>query len=302
MGTDVPSQPINILAVGEVLWDVFPDGPRFGGAPANFACACAGLGWERVRVRLASAVGNDQLGVDAKARLRERSVDVSLMAIRPEPTGQVMVELDDQGRASYRFIEDPAWDHLELSDALLSVAKQADVTYFGTLGQRAELSRKTIRELLNAGSPSCLKVFDINLRPPHWTDDVLLSSFAFANVVKLNDEELPQVGKMLGLPVNERAAMEQLRTKFNLKLVALTRGSTGSLMLDSTGTSHELPAKPVKIVDTVGAGDAFTAALALGLAFGHPLEQLHQSAVNAAAFVCTQAGGTPVFPAGMRFL
>ncbi len=293
------SKPINILALGEVLWDVFPDGPRFGGAPANFACACAEMGGERVHVQLASAVGNDQLGDEARQRLFSQRVDVSLIATRPEPTGQVLVELDAQGRASYLFIEDPAWDHLELNDELLSAARQADVIYFGTLGQRSAVSRETIRSLLKASSPTCLRVFDINLRPPHWTAAVLSSSFDFANVVKLNDEELPHVGKHLDTPTSARFALLELCSRYNLKIVALTRGSNGSMVLDSTGTFHELPAKPVKIVDTVGAGDAFTAALALGLAFGHPLDKLQQAAVDAAAFVCTQPGGTPVFPAGM---
>jgi fructokinase len=272
--------PMTILALGEVLWDVFPDGPRFGGAPANFACACAELGGDGVRVLLASAVGDDDLGKQAKARLRERGVDMSLIATRPEPTGQVSVNLDGEGRASYQFIDNPAWDHLELSPQLLDAAMQADVIYFGTLAQRAEASRNVLRSALHATRPDSLRIFDINLRPPYWTEEIVRESLTFANVVKLNDEELPQLAGLF--PLN--------------KLTALTRGANGSVLTAPDGSTNDFPGEMVSVVDTVGAGDAFTAALALGLSHQIPLEKLHRWASRVAAFVCTQPGGTPVFP------
>lgn len=285
-----------ILALGEVLWDVFPDGPRFGGAPANFACACAELGGGSVRAVLGSAVGRDQLGNEARRRLGEHGVDTALVTTVAAETGQVLVSLDAAGKASYRFIDDPAWDHLTATPELLNTAGQADVICFGTLGQRAPESRDTIRAAVNATRPDALRILDINLRAPHWTADVLLDSLPLANVVKLNDEELPLVAGVLGIQGDETALLDQLRTRFNLKLVALTRGANGSLLLAADGTRSDLAGVPVAVVDTVGAGDAFTAALALGLAFGHPFAVTHRWAADTAAFVCTQPGGTPAFP------
>ncbi len=286
----------SVLAVGEVLWDVFPDGPRFGGAPANFACACAELGGGRVRTCLGSAVGRDDLGDEARKRLAEHGVDTTHLATVAAETGQVFVSLDPAGKASYRFIDDPAWDHLTATPDLLRTAATADVVCFGTLGQRARESREAVRSVVQASRPDCLRVLDINLRPPHWSADVLLDSLALANVAKLNDEELPLVAGVLGVSGDETAVLTHLLSRFALKLVALTRGANGSVLLAADGTRSERPAEAVTVIDTVGAGDAFTAALALGLAFGHPLDRTHRSAGETAAFVCTQSGGTPTFP------
>lgn len=286
----------SVLAVGEVLWDVFPDGPRFGGAPANFACACAELGGGRVRTCLGSAVGRDDLGDEARKRLAEHGVDTTHLATVAAETGQVFVSLDPAGKASYRFIDDPAWDHLTATPDLLRTAATADVVCFGTLGQRATESREAVRSVVQASRPDCLRVLDINLRPPHWSADVLLDSLALANVAKLNDEELPLVAGVLGVSGDETAVLTHLLSRFALKLVALTRGANGSVLLAADGTRSERPAEAVTVIDTVGAGDAFTAALALGLAFGHPLDRTHCSAGETAAFVCTQSGGTPTFP------
>lgn len=286
----------SVLAVGEVLWDVFPDGPRFGGAPANFACACAGLGGANVRAYLGSAVGNDELGDEARRRLAERGVDTPHVQTVAAETGQVLVSLDAAGKASYRFIDDPAWDHLGATPDLLATAATADVVCFGTLGQRARESRHAVRSVVQSSRPDALRMLDINLRPPHWSADVLLDSLALANVVKLNDEELPQVAGVLGISGDDVAVLGQLLSRFDLRVVALTRGANGSLLLAADSTRSELPAEAVTVIDTVGAGDAFTAALALGLAFGHPLDAVHRWAAEIAAFVCTQPGGTPTFP------
>jgi fructokinase len=137
---------------------------------------------------------------------------------------------------------------------------------------------------------------DINLRTPHWSADVLSDSLTLATVAKLNDEELPQVAGVLGITGDETAVLSALLSRFALRLVALTRGANGSLLLAADGTRSELPAEPVPLIDTVGAGDAFTAALALGLALGRPLDTAHRWAADTAAFVCTQPGGTPTFP------
>jgi fructokinase len=285
-----------ILALGEVLWDIFPDGPRFGGAPANFACASAELGAEKVRAMLVSDVGPDDLGTQALARLSSHGVDNSFVTIHERPTGQVLINLDSQGRASYRFVEDPAWDHIGVTPALLATAKSADVIHFGTLGQRAPESRWAIREILAVASPTCLRVLDINLRAPHWSKDVILESLQRANVLKLNDEELPVIAQLLGLVGSETELLHQLLAKFSLKLVALTRGANGSRLLVADGTNSDVSSMKVAIIDTVGAGDAYTAALVLGLTHGLALDAINAWASEVAAFVCTQPGATPTFP------
>ncbi len=290
------NQPVSIFALGEVLWDVFDDGPRFGGAPANFACACAELGVGIAHVSLVSAVGNDPLGDDARTLLNSHLVDTRHLAESPFPTGQVFVKLDNEGRATYRFLENTAWDHIPTTSDLLKSIQQADVVCFGTLGQRSAISAESIRTLVQAAPPNALRVLDLNLRPPFWNDETIFASIALANVLKLNDEELPILAERVGITGSEDQIMQALIEKYDFKVVALTRGAKGSLILTSAKECSELGSKPVQIVDTVGAGDAFTAGLVLGLVSGAPLEKIHEFASEVAAFVCTQSGGTPHFP------
>lgn len=289
-----------IVGLGEVLWDVFADGPRFGGAPANFACSAAELAGRSAHVCIVSAVGDDELGRQAVLSLREHAVDTAHLQTAPRPTGRVMVQLDDQGRASYVFDSDTAWDNLQWSPVLESLAKRTTAVCFGTLGQRSALSRETIRQFVRATPPECLRVLDINLRPPYWTTDIVLESLPLANVLKLNDGELLVLGKRLGLSGSHRIQLQQLMKQFSMKLVALTRGSLGSLLLRAEGGSSDHSGHPTGIADTVGAGDAFTAALVLGLLQGQPLGEINARANRVAAWVCSQPGATPRFPEELK--
>ncbi len=192
-------QPFRIAGLGEVLWDVFPDGPRFGGATANFACSVAAIGAEDVRANLISAVGNDGLGNQSLQELSNRSVEISKVFRTPQPTGQVFVELSSDGQPSYRFLENTAWDNIPSSPQLLDAMQSLDAVCFGTLGQRSAVSRETIRQCVLAirdsaiatdrdpqfASPNRLRILDINLRPPYWDDNVILESLPLANVLKL---------------------------------------------------------------------------------------------------------------------
>jgi fructokinase len=285
-----------IIGLGEVLWDVFPDGPRFGGAPANFACSAAGVGGNAVQVSMVSAVGNDDLGRKGLEELRKRRVDISHVSQLDRPTGQVLVQLDAQGQASYRFLEDTAWDNVAWTADLQHLASKADAVCFGTLGQRSVVSRETVRKFVTATPHDCLRILDINLRPPYWDDAVILESLPLANILKLNNDELPVVASLLSLQGSEEELIKLLLRKYSLQLIALTRGSHGSLLLDNNGARSELPGQKIKVVDTVGAGDAFTAALTVGLLRGQPLAEVHAWADRVAAFVCTQPGATPEFP------
>jgi fructokinase len=286
-----------VVGLGEILWDVFPDGPRFGGAPANFACHAAQLGAQAFMV---SAVGQEELGTKALKALQDKGVETSHVTRSEFPTGIVTVQLDEAGKASYVFASNTAWDHLEWTEELKSLADQTDAVCFGSLGQRSEESRRTIQRFVEAVSPeTAIRIFDINLRPPFFSDDVILESLQLANVLKLNDDELPILSAMCGVQGSETEQMQELSRRYGLKLVALTRGERGAVLIQEEEIS-EHPGVPTKVADTVGAGDAFTAALAMGLLNQEPLDAINQRASRIAAFVCSQPGATPEILAELK--
>lgn len=288
--------PAIIVGLGEVLWDVFPDGARFGGAPANFACSAAGLAADSANVCMVSAVGTDELGRRAVQEIADHGVDPTYVARLDRQTGRVDVQVDDAGHASYEFAADTAWDQLDWSAELHDLAARTDVVCFGTLGQRSEQSRKAIRSFVAATPETCLRIFDVNLRPPFWDDDVIRRSLLFSNALKCNEDELPVLARIFDLAGSDRDMLTQLAQRFRLRLVALTRGGDGSLLVTESGEVSDLPGIETQVVDTVGAGDSFTAALALGFLNRLPLATTHVWASKVAAFVCSQAGATPVIP------
>lgn len=286
-----------IVGIGEILWDVFPDGPRFGGAPANFACHAAGHG---AAAEMVGAVGADDLGRQALEILRQRGVGTGAVQRHDDrPTGTVTVSLDSDGHASYVFAADAAWDALEWSDALADLAGQASAVCFGTLGQRGERSRRTIQRFVSATMPTALRVFDVNLRPPFFDDSVILESLALANILKLNDDELVVLSNLCGLSGSELERAQALADRFALRAVALTRGRKGALLVQGR-EYHEQAGEAVPVVDTVGAGDAFTATLVVGMLAGHTLEAINRDACRVAGFVCSQPGATPTIPNHLR--
>ena len=289
-----------IVGLGEILWDVFPDGARFGGAPANFACSAAGLAAGSARVGMAGAVGRDDLGQRALAELTSRGVAVTAVAVLPQPTGRVDVTVDLAGHASYVFAPDCAWDNVPWSDSLERLAAETSAVCFGTLSSRGSVSLATIRRFVAAVPSPALRILDINLRPPFWSSDIVRDSLPLANIVKCNDAELPVVAELLGLTGSPESILRQLVDRHALRLAALTRGAKGSLLVTADGAASDLPGTPVTVIDTVGAGDAFTAAVTLGLLAGWPLSKLHAHAERVAAYVCTQPGGAPPIPADLR--
>jgi fructokinase len=279
----------NVVGLGEALWDIFPDSAHFGGAPANFACHAASLGGDAWMV---SAVGHDKLGDDALSTLSAKNVNTLHLQRNEHPTGTVTVALDATKQASYIFESDPAWDHLAWNQSLAPLAKKCNAVCFGSLAQRAPASRRTIREFLENTSANCLRIFDVNLRQAFFSREVIETCLGLANVFKLNNEEVPVVADLLGLPMDEKAFVLSVAQRFDLQTVALTRGASGSLIWHK-GQYDEKTAPKVAVVDTVGAGDSFTAALAIGLLRGEDLSCVHQRAVDIAAFVCTKSGATP---------
>ena len=279
--------PHQIAAIGEVLWDVFPSGPRFGGAPANFACSLAALGRDRANLFMVSAVGKDDLGAAAMATLQDHHVDTTCVSELDFVTGQVLVEIDAAGCASYSFAANTAWDNLIPLEASQQLATNLDAVCFGSLGQRSDKSKATIRHFLSATQPAALRVFDINLRAPFFSDEVILESLEIANVLKLNDEELPVLAQLCQLHGSDLAMLRQLADRYQLRVVALTRGSAGAVLVRGDQVD-ECPGVATDVVDTVGAGDAFTATLALGLLENQNIDVINRCACEVAAFVCSQ--------------
>jgi len=286
-----------IAGIGEVLWDVYPDAAHFGGAPANFACHAASLGAEAWMV---SAVGADELGDQALDSLGRRGVECASVTRDPKhATGRVLVTLDAKGQASYEFAADTAWDHLSWSDQRASLARRCDAVCFGTLGQRSPISRDTIRRFVEATPLTALKVFDVNLRQHFYDAETIESSLQIASALKLNGEELPIVAELCGIKARApRDILMELMSRYELRFAALTHGPDGALLI-AAGEESECPAVPTTVVDTVGAGDAFTATLVFDFLRGLPVVEINRHANAVASFVCSQPGATSPLPASL---
>jgi fructokinase len=286
-----------ILGVGEVLWDLLPAGRQLGGAPANFAYHAHALGAEALVV---SRVGNDALGREILDRLGSLGLPTKGVAVdAAAPTGTVSVELSDDGQPRFTIHENVAWDYLTAEEPVLALARRADAICFGSLAQRNARSRHSIRKLVAPTPARALRIFDINFRQQFYSLEIVEASLGLASVLKINDAELPVLGRLLNLPEDTKTQISELAHRFSLRLVALTRGGSGSLLF-SEGRWSEHAGLPVAVKDTIGAGDAFTAAMTLGFLAGWPLDLVNQRANEVAAFVCSQAGATPLLPAEVR--
>jgi fructokinase len=272
-----------LVGAGELLWDLLPSGRRLGGAPANFAFHASRLG---CRGTVASRVGPDDLGREATRRLEALGVEHRLQVDPLLPTGTVEVDLDPEGRPAYRIREGVAWDALAFTPDLEALAWSADAVCFGSLGSRDPRARESLARLL--GATSGLRVFDVNLRPPFVDEDRIRAFLAWTDVLKLNEDELPRLASIAGTACDPEA----LRRALGLQAVALTLGERGAVLCAKSGR-HEAPGQTVAVVDTVGAGDAFTAALAAGLVQDQDPAVILRRAIHLSAFVCTQAGATP---------
>ena len=284
-----------VVGLGELLWDTSPTGRRWGGAPANFACHAAQLGADAWTV---SAVGDDD---DGRALLRAASahgVQACVAALPDRPTGRVDVAIDPSGVPSYRIAAHSAWDHIPWSDEVAALAARADAVCFGSLAQRHPDSRATIHRFLDTAPPRALRIFDANLRAPFDDHQVMLDSLGLADALKVNDEEWSQLTQWLDLDDRFDAACRTLCERFALRAVVRTNGARGSDAYVA-GRARTAPAAAVDAVDTVGAGDAFTAVCCLGLLRGADPEALLSLAGEVAGFVCTQPGGTPALDADL---
>lgn len=279
------------VGLGELIWDMLPEGRRLGGAPTNFAYMARLLG---NRSAVASRVGQDALGREARARLEAAGVSTEFIQVEStHPTGTVGVRIGERGEPTFKVNGNSAWDYLEWTPSWEELAARADCVCFGTLGQREPRARETILRFLGRVRPSALRVFDVNLRHSFFTPEMLTRSLALSSVVKLNEDELRLAASMLDLRGDgERALAEDLLTRFRLDLVAVTRGERGSLLVSDEETSeHE--GFSVEVADTIGSGDAFGAALAHCRLRGASLELSNEIANRVGSWVATQPGATP---------
>jgi fructokinase len=281
-----------ILGIGELLWDMLPEGARLGGAPANYGVMAGRLG---NRAAILSRIGLDALGDDALHALKVFPVDCGRLQLDPEyPTGTVTVKFEE-GQPSYTIHQPAAWDFFEPTEAWLDGAARADAVCFGSLAQRGERSRRTIHALVRATRPECRKIFDVNLRTPFYSAEIVRESLKLATVMKMNDAELPLVLGLVGLgaAASLREGAERLLVEFaGLTLVAITRGGEGSLLVGRTEW-HEHPGISTRVADTIGAGDAFAAAMTHYLLRGAPLATLNEAGNRWGSFVASQAGAMP---------
>jgi len=281
-----------IVGIGEVLWDDFPDGRRLGGAPCNFAYHAGRLGCEAIVV---SAVGNDSRGRDILNLLPRLGIHTEYVQMNDYPTGRVTVKLDASGVPQYVIHQHAAWDYISWESGLEALAKRSNAICFGSLAQRCSRSSATITSFLEMADGKCLKVFDVNLRQAYYQKKTIVRSLEKAGILKLNEEELPVVAGMLGYTGKVERLLESLMKDFELKLIAYTKGAKGSVLMTCDKLSR-MDAPETAVVDTVGAGDAFTAMLVAGLLENRDLSAIHAAAVRLAAFVCANKGATPDIP------
>ena len=285
-----------IVGIGEALWDVLPEGRKLGGAPANFAYHVSQFGLDSYIV---SAVGDDALGKEIISNFKEKKLNHIVDTV-PYPTGTVQVELDPQGVPQYEIKENVAWDNIPFTPQLEALAHRTRAVCWGSLAQRSEVSRATIMRFVDSTSDDCLRVFDINLRQNFYSREVIEESMRRCSVLKINDEELVIVSRLLQLPgIDVREKCRGLMELYGMKMVVLTCGVNGSYVLTAEEESC-CPTPRVEVVDTVGAGDSFTGSFVAGLLEGKTMRQAHERAVNVSAFVCTQAGAMPVIPSDLK--
>ena len=279
------------VGLGELLWDIFLEGRQLGGAPANFAYMTSLLGDDGI---VASRAGDDELGTRAIQRLEQLGLStIYIQRDTLRKTGVAQVKVDDKGQPSFEIAAPVAWDFFEWIPAWKALAEKADAVCFGSLAERSEQSRRVTHEFLRHLRPGATKIFDVNLRQSYYSREILVDAVNNADIIKLNHDELPVVMQQFGHRYeHEAAAAEWLVAEFDLKLVCVTRGARGSLLV-SEREQNEHSGIPTNVADTVGAGDAFTAALIYHYLRGATLREMNEGANLMGSWVASQTGATP---------
>ncbi len=281
-----------IVGLGEILWDMFPAGKCLGGAPANFAYHISTLGCRGI---IASRIGEDGLGKEITSSIAALGLARAYIQIDPNhPTGTVNVKVDSNGHPKYNIAENVAWDFFEFNEQWKLLAEKADAVCFGSLAQRSPESGTTIIKFLKHTKRETVRIFDINLRQNFYSPEIIAQSLKTSSILKLNDEELPMLIDLLGYQKkkSEEELCRLIIENYGLDLVCLTKGRNGSLLVDKREKVKH-PGRKIVVIDTVGAGDAFTAALAIQYLRGNSLERISEAANRLGSWVASQAGAMP---------
>lgn len=280
-----------IVGLGEILWDIFSDQKVLGGAPANFAYHVSQQGYKGYIV---SSIGNDEFGSEIISLLKDKNLNY-IIDINDYPTGVVNIKLNSYGEPQYEIVEDVAWENMLFTKEMEDLARKTSAVCFGTLAQRSLLSHNTINKFLNTVPENCIKIFDINLRQNFYSKSIIQGSLEKADILKLNDHEINVMAELYNMKeMKEQEICLKLKDLFSLEIVILTKGTNGSFIFSNNEISF-LHTPKVNVVDTVGAGDAFTAAFITSYLKGKPIKEAHKSAVDVSAFVCRQQGAMPKY-------
>jgi fructokinase len=290
---------LKIIGIGEIVWDCLPNEMKLGGAPLNFAYFAGQCG---AKASMVSAIGDDELGKQTLEAVRAAGVDTTYVQINSMPTSRVLVTVNADGIPQYEIVENVAWDDIRYADNLNGLISDASAVCWGSLAQRSLTTRSTIASILENIPESCLKVFDINIRQHYYDREGVEDSLLKADILKLNEDELPLVAGLLELNSelsDVAAVMYELIQKYSLKYVVYTCGADFSEVYDNTGLVSHIKTPSVKVADTVGAGDSFTATFITLLLKGVSPVECHAKAVEVSAYVCTQAGAVNPLPEGL---
>jgi len=278
-----------ITCFGEILWDVLPTSKQPGGAPMNVAADLCNFG---VNAQMISRVGNDELGRELLDFLARKGLPTELVQTgQSHLTGIAKANISDSNEVTYKIIQPVAWDYIQLTPDLLSVVEQSDLFVYGSLAARSPQTHKTLLALL-AVAPR--KVFDVNLRPPHYERITVEELLHQADIAKLNEHELAELSGWYGFESDLRQAMEQLRERYTLETLCVTLGEKGAALLDKTGFVQQ-SGFTVEVEDTIGSGDAFLAAFLYKTLQGESARKTLEFACATGAYVATQQGATPLF-------
>ncbi len=278
----------NLVCFGEVLWDLLPSGKIAGGAPMNVAVHANQLG---LNASMISAVGNDELGDEITSFLKSRNLSIENIQTNNYQTGIVEVALDAKGSPSYEIIAPVAWDFIAQTDVANKAVQEADALVFGSLALRNEVSRNTLLQLQSLAK---LRILDINLRKPFYSQELANELFEIADIVKVNDEELEMICGWYGQSGDELSNANFLKNKYGWQGIIVTRGGNGAFFLDEEDEYAEHQGFKVTVNDTIGSGDSFLASFITRWLNGSTAKKALEFACAVGAFVATKKGATPI--------
>ena len=283
-----------IVGIGEALWDVYPEGAHFGGAPANFVLHVQSLGG---RVALVTSLGLDKRGEQARELLEVRGVDLAHVQMHStRATGEVRITLNEQATPRYEFVAEPAWAELASTREQDELARECGVVCFGTLGQSSASSRETIQRFLRACSSESIRLLDLNLRGEYWSLELVGESLELASALKCNEDEVVVLGQVMGMAgFSSYDILREALLRYDLEFVIFTQGEGGSLVMTRDEEDFQ-EAEPVAVVDTTGAGDSFLAAFVMAWLAEWSLSDSHRCASRVAGYVCSKQGAAPELP------